>query len=209
MKWTPRDTAHQLQRLTRHTSFVTVAKYAFVGLAGALVLMVFLVPVLHDDDTGARLVFTSMETGDTGKPRMNNPRFQGVDKNGRPYNINARMAEQQEDERILLTNIEADMTLQNGSWLAFNGKTGMFDTEANTLKLPENVEIFHDAGYDMRTTNVFLDLDTANAIGEAHVEGQGPLGTIKAEGFRVDSAAGRIIFSPSVTVTLYPGSNSR
>lgn len=209
MKWTPRDTAQQLQRLTRYTSIVTVSKYSLIAVAALLLLMVFIVPLLHDDDTGARLVFTDVEVTEAREPRMTNPRFQGVDANGRPYNVNARMAEQQEDGTVLLTSIEADMTLANGSWLAFNGETGIFDPEADTLKLPQNVEIYHDTGYDVRTSDVFLDLGRSQAHGERRVEGQGPLGTLTASGFRVDSKAGRIVFSPDVTVVLHPKGQNR
>lgn len=205
MKWTPRDTAQQLQRLTRYTSIVQFSKYALIGIAVLLLLLVFLIPVLHDDDTGARLVFTNIEDGEAVEPRMNKPRFQGMDKEGRPYNINAESATQQDDGTVLLKDIEADMTLANGSWLAFNGKTGIFNTEANTLFLPDNVEVFHDAGYDLRTSRVHIDLNAATARGEQHVEGQGPLGTLEANGLLVDNEAGYIRFAPAVTVVLHPG----
>lgn len=203
MKWTPKDTAHQLQRLARYTSIVYVSKYSLIGVAALLLIMVFLVPALHSDDSGARLVFTNMESGDFIKPRMSNPRFQGLNKNGQPYTVSAKMAERQEDGKVLLTSLDAEMTLTNGSWLAFTGKTGVFDPEANTLFLPEDVSVYHDAGYDMYTTHVIMDLDGAKARGDQEVNGQGPLGRINAAGFAVDNDAGRIIFTPDVTVILY------
>lgn len=207
MKWTPRDTAQQLQRLTRHTSMVQASKYALIGVAALLILMVFLVPVLHDDDSGARLVFTNVEeTGGLVAPRMNQPHLQGLDKNNQPYTVTADMAEQMDDGTVRLTNIQADITLNNGTWLAFHGRTGIFDAEADTLLLPESVQVFHDAGYDMRSTHVLLDLGAATASGDRKVDGQGPLGRISASGFRVDSEAGTIRFAPDVTVTLYPRS---
>lgn len=203
MKWTPKDTAHQLQRLARYTSIVNVSKYSLIGVAALLLIMVFLVPVLHGDDSGARLVFTNMESGDFIKPRMSNPRFQGLNKDGQPYTVSAKMAERQKDGKVLLTSLDAEMTLTNGSWLAFTGKTGIFDPEANTLFLPEDVSVYHDAGYDMYTTHVIMDLDGAKARGDQQVSGQGPLGRIEASGFAVDNEAGRIIFAPDVTVILY------
>lgn len=205
MKWTPRDTAQQLQRLTLHTSMVQAFKYGLIGMAAMLVLAVFLVPVLHEDDSATRLVFTNVEeTGAIVAPRMNKPRLQGLDKNEQPYTVTADMAERQDDGRVKLTNLQADLTLNNGSWLAFLADTGMFDSEANTLLLPENVQVFHNSGYDMRTTNVLLNLKTAEASGDRQVDGQGPLGRISASGFKVDSGANNIRFSPDVTVVLYP-----
>ncbi|MCH2547566.1 MAG: LPS export ABC transporter periplasmic protein LptC [Alphaproteobacteria bacterium] len=204
MKWTPRDTAHQLQRLTRHSSIVQTSKYALIGVAALLILMVFLVPVLHENDSGARLVFTNAETGEFITPRMSKPRLQGMDKNNRPYTVTAQMAERQSDGRIKLSDIEADIALSGGSWLAFIGDEGMFDAEANTLLLPKKVQVFHNSGYEMRTSNVFINLETTNATGNQQVDGQGPLGTISAAGFSVDNSAGQIKFTPKVKVTLIP-----
>lgn len=208
MKWTPRDTAQQLQRLTRHSSMVTVSKYGLTVVAALLVFFVFLVPVLHEGDSGARLVFTNVESGEFITPRMSNPRLQGTDKSDQPYTVSAKMAERQEDGRVLLMEIEADIALSNGSWVAFLADTGMFDPEANTLVLPEQVQVFHNAGYDMRTRNVFLNLNTSEAKSEEQIDGQGPLGTISAKGFEVDSGMSHIRFAPQVKVTLYPKSKS-
>jgi lipopolysaccharide export system protein LptC len=187
---------------------VQASKYGLISIAALLVLMVFLVPVLHDEDSGARLVFTNVESGEFITPRMSNPRLQGMDKSDQPYTVSAKMAERQEDGRVLLTDIEADLTLSSGAWVAFLANTGLFDPDKNTLLLPEQVQLFHNAGYDMRTRNVFLDLNTSQAKGDEQIEGQGPLGTIRASGFRVDNAAGRIRFVPDVKVTLYPKSKS-
>lgn len=207
MKWTPRDTAQQLQRLTRHTSMVQAGKYALIGVALLLVFMVFLVPVLHDDDTGARLVFTNVETGVATSPRMSNPRLQGLDKNEQPYTVTADMAEQQENGKVLLTKLQADLALSNGSWLAFIADTGIYDSDSNILILPQSVQVFHNTGYDMRTSNVTLNLKTSEASSDEQVDGQGPLGKLNAAGFRVDSGANNILFTPRVTVTLYPKGN--
>lgn len=204
MKWTPRDTAQQLQRLTRHTSIVLVSKFSLVGLAALLILMVFLVPVLHEDDTGARLVFTNVESGEFITPRMSKPRLRGVDKNNRPYTILAEMAERQDNGQVLLTRIEADITLASGTWIALLADQGMLDTEANTLLLSGNVQMFHDEGYDMRTNSVLLSLDSSEAVGNERIEGQGPMGTLSASGFKVLSDQQHIVFSPDVKVKLIP-----
>lgn len=208
MKWTPRDTAQQLQRLTRHSSIVQISKFALISVAVLLVLLVFLVPVVHEGDSGTRLVFTNVESGEFITPRMSNPRLQGTDNSDQPYTVSAKMAERQEDGRVLLTSIEADISLENGAWVAFLADTGMFDPEANTLLLPEEVQVFHNSGYDMRTRNVFVNLETSEAKGEQPIDGQGPLGTIRASGFQVDTGATHIRFAPNVKVTLYPKKKS-
>lgn len=207
MKWAPRDTAHQLQRLTRYSSMVQFSKYGLIGVAALLVLMVFLVPVLHNGESGARLVFTNVESGNFIKPRMNNPRLQGLDKNDQPYTITAKMAERQENGEVMLTKLQADVEMSSGAWLAILADKGMFNSDKNTLQLSGMVQVFHNAGYDMRTTSVFLDLDTSSAKGNSRVNGQGPLGTIEASGFTVEDGGQNIRFAPDVTVTLQPKRN--
>lgn len=202
-KWTPRDTALQLQRLARYTFFVGISKYTLVGLAILLVSLVFIVPAFHDETGGARIVFTNIQSGEAGKPVMSKPNFQGMDAKNQPYSVTADVAEQQDDGTVLLKQMQADISLSNGTWLAFMADIGVFNPDKNTLLLPEKVNVFYDAGYEMRASEVFIDLKKATATSTKPVEGQGMLGTLNADGFSVDNERQYIIFQPKARVKLY------
>lgn len=207
-KWTPRDTAQQLQRLARHTAMVGVSKYLLVGGAIILVALVFLLPALHKQNANL-IPLSAIPEGEAEQPRMKNPQFQSVDRKNQPFRVTADMAEQQEDGRVRLKNLQADISLSDGSWLAFIASVGFYHPEHNTLELPEEVQLFHNVGYELRTRSVFVSLKEGVAYGYQPVEGQGPAGTLKSEGFHLDNGKGRLMFMPNVTVVLQPDANRK
>ncbi len=202
--WTPKDTAQQLQKLARRTKAVAYGKYALMSLAGILVLVVFIVPALHDDSGGARIVFTNIQEGETGQPEMTKPRFQGLDSNDQPYEISASVAKQQDETTVWLDDLQASLTMSSNDWLMLLTDEGLFNRQKNTLHLPGQVQGFYGDGYEMRSSNVWVNVKQSTAQGEQDVSMQGPLGTLKADGFKIESSKQRILFAPNVKVTLYP-----
>lgn len=209
MKWTPREIAPQFQRISLYSTVVRYCKFGLIGLAFLLIVMVFIVPMLHEDDNGARLVFTDVEVTEKMEPRMSNPRFQGIDQKGRPYNIIAKSATQQEDSSILLDAIEADITLANGAWLALHSQTGTYVPQKEMLFLRKQVEIFHDAGYDVATEAMDVNLTKSIITGSEPVTAKGEAGNLEARRFKVDIEAGKMWFYEDVKVTLYPRGKTR
>lgn len=204
-KWTPHDTAKQLQRIARHTAFVSFSKYGLMGIAILLLGIVFIVPALRSgggDET--RLVFTNAKEGEALRPRMLSPKFQGMNGRQEPYNLNAEYADRWDDGTIYLHKVEADMTLASGVWVAAFADEGIYNAEEKTLFIPKKLNVFHDAGYEMRTEEVHVDMGAGAAYGNKHIVGQGPFGTLDADGFRVNSESSSIYFSPNVVVRLYP-----
>lgn len=202
--WTPRDTAVQQRRVTRHSTFVTASKYGLFLLAVVLVGIVFIFPALHDSDEGARLVFTNIQTGESPKPRMLSPIFQGTGgKNQKPYRLDAEYADRLKDGSIFLHKINADITMDNGDWVAIKADEGIYNTELKTLLLPKNVQVFHQSGYEMRTQDVRVDLNASQVTGEQLIEMQSESGILKAVGFQIDGNRKTILFSSRVKVRLY------
>lgn len=201
---TPRDTALQLQRIARHTLWVVWSKYALVGIAFLLVSLVFIIPGMQDDTGGARIVFTNLQEGEALPPKMSKPRYQGTDDRNQPYVVTADSAEQRDDGTVLLEKIEADITLANGNWLAFMAKNGIVTPHKNTLFFPETVSAFYDDGYEMHTSSVNVNLRATRAIGKEHVKAQGPLGSLDADGFVLNTEKKRLIFTGNVKVVLNP-----
>lgn len=202
--WTPKDTAVQLARVTRYSAFVAFSKYGLVALAVVLITVVFVIPAFHDTDNGARLVFTNIQVGETMKPRMLAPKFQGMDENQQPYRLNAEYAERLEGGAIYLHKIDADITLEKGEWVAVIADEGIYNAEAKTLKLPKNYNVFHDAGYEARASNTMLNLTNSTASSREKVELQGEFGSLKADGFNFYGAEKRVVFEPNVSMRLYP-----
>ena len=62
------------------------------------------------------------------------------------------------------------------------------------LDLAGSVNLFHDKGFELRTESARVRLDAGMAEGAQPVEGQGSIGTVQAEGFRVLDRGARVFF---------------
>ena len=65
--------------------------------------------------------------------------------------------------------------------------------------------MFHDGGYQFRTTEAIIDLDAGTASGSKPVEAQGPFGQLSAEGFKVIDEGRTVLFEGQAKMRVYPG----
>jgi lipopolysaccharide export system protein LptC len=115
-----------------------------------------------------------------------NPRFVGTDKKNRPFTVLADKAIQSTDGGVIeLVNAQADMTLDNGHWLALRAENGLYDRDKQTLDLSGHVLVFHDSGYQLDTDLVHVEFDTMTAQSSSPTTGAGPLGEFNSQGFIV------------------------
>ena len=62
--------------------------------------------------------------------------------------------------------------------------------------------MFHDKGYEFRTTSAVLDLRAGDAIGTEPVHGQGPFGHLQGEGFTIRNRGEKVEFHGKTQVIL-------
>jgi lipopolysaccharide export system protein LptC len=127
---------------------------------------------------------------------MLNARFEGRDEKDQPFSVTADIATQSESDKDLVTLElpKADITLQDGAWLALTARSGEYRKDAQVLDLVGSVNLYHDKGFELRTEAARIHLDLGMAESAHPVQGQGNLGTIQAEGFKVLDRGARIIF---------------
>jgi lipopolysaccharide export system protein LptC len=100
---------------------------------------------------------------------------------------------------------KADISLEDGSWLVLTAKSGVYVRQNETLTLNDQVNLFHDSGYEFRTESAVIDLTKGTATGTVSVAGQGPFGNLKAEGFHLVDKGKTIYFMGKSKLTVYPG----
>lgn len=190
-----------------HSRFVRFSKRFLWGLICLVCALIIWIASDSSNVSGARVVFSNIaKTGEvisTIRNLMQNPHYQGVDVNNRPYTVMADRAEQIDKNTVSLYNIRADIALENDVWVALNAGSGTLDLSTKQLELREGVDVFYTNGYEFRTAQVHVDIEQGSAYGESQVEGQGPLGTLKAKGFAILDHGKTVIFNDSVTLTLY------
>ena len=200
-------------RLSSHNNysrFVGVMKLLLPALAVALLLLVALWPQLDttNDRLGLDLSELSIEQPDNLS--MLNARFSGFDGKNQPFVITADVANQApENENLVTLELpKADITLDDGTWLALMAREGLYDRDVETLDLIGQVGFYHDAGFELHTESARIDLAAGMASGGDPVAGHGFFGEIEAAGFQMFERGERILFTGPSRLLVYPGAGA-
>lgn len=197
------------RRVGRYSRFVNMMKVALPALALLLTVTVVAWPRLQNTASDLFAVsFSDLGGRNVESQRLVNARYHGTDADNRPFMVTADLAEETEpgSRVVRLTHPKADMTLGDGAWVMMGADTGLYHQQDNTLELVGGVDLFHDQGYEMHTPSVTLDMRAGTAVGDQPVTAQGPLGSLAAEGFTYDRAAGRVEFTGKARLLLRPES---
>ncbi len=198
--------APRLSMRNRYSIFVGFMKVLLPALAAALILLVVAWPQFTVDDDGFRLSVSKLAPDQADSLTMLNARFDGLDEKDRPYTLTADMATQSDsnEDLIELELPKADITLEDGTWLALTARSGKYRQQSRILDLTGSVSLFHDKGFELRTEAARVDLAKGVAEGTQPVQGQGSVGFIEAEGFRVLDQGARIIFTGKAHMIINP-----
>ena len=203
-EWISAATENPILSLGKRTSIVAKIKY-LLGLAVmALVASLIVWPLLYSVDQPLKLTFNALETKEAQPKKMVNPRFHGLDKFNRPFNIRADEATQQTEILVGLKNISGDMAVQNGQWIMLEASDGVANTENKTLHLTGKVRVYTSEGYEIDSTDVTADMDNGIATSNVPVQMQGPLGLLTGSGFVLDINAQKLNITGRVHLTIYP-----
>ena len=177
----------RLSGRNRYSIFVGCMKVVLPATAAALILLIVVWPQLDSGDSRFRIRVSDLSAGLADNLSMLNARFDGLDDKNQPFSVTADEASQTPglNNIIDLAFPKADITLEDGAWLAVEAQEGTYDRDSKVLKLSGNVSLFHDKGYELTTDNVRVDLEASIAEGFEIVTGQGPFGSIESQGFRV------------------------
>jgi len=185
--------------------FIATMKYVLPGLAMLLLVVVVAWPEFTYDEDRFRIPAAVGPVG-TSRPQVLNARVMGIASQSRPYQITAETSALKNEngrEFYLLKQPKADIVLLDGSWVALTATDGQYEEDTKNLFLLGNVDVFHDAGHEFRTPRARLNLDDRTASGDDPVEGQGPLGTLRSEGFRIYDGGDRVLFTGKATMQVY------
>jgi lipopolysaccharide export system protein LptC len=137
--------------------------------------------------------------------KMVNGRYVGSDSHGRPYTVTYESAQQPPGGGpIEMVNPTAELTLQNGHWVAVKAAQGRYDQQAGLIDLSGNVELFHDDGYRFMTEKAHVEFNKNLVWGERAVTGRGPRGEVVGRGFRVINNGDAIVITGPAKLLLRP-----
>lgn len=137
---------------------------------------------------------------DGGALEMAGAQYLGIDGESRPFSIRAERAVRSPQNAAVmdLVDPEAEMTRADGSWVTIRAERGRYNEETGKLLLLDHVNLFHDAGYEFLTDEAHIDTVVGNAWGDRPVTGQGPVGEVFGQGFRLyDSGRTIVVTGPA------------
>jgi len=188
-----------------YSRFANSMRIALPLVAVVIVVLVIAWPQLTEEPNKFSLNIYNVATGETAAQQIINARFTGTDAENRPYSVSADTASQVKNapDMVDLAFPKAEITLQSGAWLAVSAETGTFNRKMQVLNLQGAVSLFHDMGYDLRTSAADIFMKQGTASGNKPVSGQGPIGTVQSAGFRILDGGKRVLFNGKSRLVLY------
>ena len=188
-----------------YSQFAIAMRFMLPLVAIGIVVLVVAWPQLTEKPNKFSLSVSKVTATKSGTQQIINARFTGTDSKQRPYSVTADTASQSKKspDVVELAFPKADITMQDGAWLALSAETGKFDRRSQVLNLRGQVNLFHDRGYQLQTSTADIFIKQGTASGNESVTGQGPVGTLEASGFRILDGGSRVLFTGKSRLTLY------
>jgi len=184
---------------------IALGKLLVPAAAALVVVALVVLPALRSDPVGDAVQQRERRAAADLTAAMISPRFEGRDGRGRPFAVTASTADfASDDQRFVRLELpEGDLLLSDGSWVAITAARGIYDREDRLMQLAGQVNLFHDQGFELVTESAWLDLPAGRAEGGDPVTGQGPIGHIESQGFRIEERGARVIFTGESRLLLY------
>ena len=217
LDWTERNakrTESEIKTADTYSRFVEFMRIVLPVGAAALVISV----VLYSSFWGSRdgiSFFLPSET-DLGKDlHMTNPKFIGHDSSNRPIEVTAVRALQDSDDPDLvhLETIKGKMVikapvsenLDELTEITLSAMQGNLNSKTEQIVLQGSVQLRSNTNYVFMTEEALVDLKKNEIVGSVPVHGEGALGAIDADTFRIWGNGNHILFSGNVNTRFFPG----
>ncbi|MEC9250700.1 MAG: LPS export ABC transporter periplasmic protein LptC [Pseudomonadota bacterium] len=195
--WEPRR-ALTLNAARRRTALVSLMRMIFAG--GAIAITLLVIAQMFFGSQGGATESTEAVSTDV---RMLNPRFTGRDENLTPYTVTADSAIRRSDSAIGLTDLdrprlEYDLLTGGGAESLVLAEAGVYDPSNRIIDLTTEVNFNTAEGYSFATDHARVYLREERVVGEEPVDGNGPMGQIRADRFEILDGGDRVIFEGRV-----------
>ena len=187
-----------------YSRFVRIMKVMLPIIAVSLVVMVVMYSANGCNET---IKIAAKDLAEITQDRaLVSPQLTGTDGRGQPFTVTAKGAsiEPGKARKMTIEDVNADITMQDKSWLQVGAMEGILDVEGKTLDLNKTINIHTDRGYECHTDSARYDFGAGVLKGTSAIKCQGPLGVITADRFEGLKEAGIIKFMGGVKTEYYP-----
>jgi len=181
-------------------------KLLLPAIALGLASLLFLWPQIKVNDSRFSVNFKTIQSSNPDDLSMINARFVGTDSKNQPFSITADLAKNITlgGASLELEMPKADISTNDGTWLAVIANNGVYHQKAQTLDLLGSVNLFHDSGYEFNMEKAIIDLANGIATSNTQINGQGPFGILTAEGLRIEKKNNHFLFLGKAKLVINP-----
>jgi lipopolysaccharide export system protein LptC len=188
----------------RHTWRVAILKRILPAIGVSLLLLIAMWPRLVPLWERMRFSFPPIDLRDAQELRMVNPRYSGIDREGRPFVVTAASGRQIPDRQDLMSlqSPVAEIKLRSGAKVWASAASAVYQSQTSMIDMFGDVTVTHQDGTRFLTQAARVNVAQNAAEGSDPVFGHGPAGEIKAQGFRIIDKGDTIIFTGNAEMLL-------
>jgi LPS export ABC transporter protein LptC/lipopolysaccharide transport protein LptA len=205
---TAADRARNFVRARRHTLMVRALRWS-LPTAGASVIVVYFLMIFNTTGWVASLPKLEMPRIIPDNLTMDNPSYEGFNKDGGKYVVRAKTAVQDlvNTEFVRLNDITGDMTDAKKSKTKLTAAHGEFNTKTNKLELSGGIDIVAESGMKAKLSRATILTDDNVIFSKEPVLVDMPSGTIRSNEMRLLNKSREIAFIDDVKAHLIPPKN--
>jgi lipopolysaccharide export system protein LptC len=143
---------------------------------------------------------------ENGVLKMENPRLSGYSQNDKTYEVSATAAMQDlsNPHVVRLQEVMARITEEDGHWTSIDARSGLFNSQKETLRLNDNVRVRNDQGDEMRLKSADIAFKSGSVVSNQPVEIDMLNGQLRAQRMQIENKGKHILFTGKVTLTFRP-----
>ena len=196
------DTRKHLYRRARRHSFAVAFLKRVLPLGAFAVVGGFAAAAVLSGAFEERTA--SVSTVTKGEVVMEKPRLDGMDRNSRPYELQAEAARQEtvRPTVVKLDTVGAKLPTDDGTFASIDATAGVYDTQKEVLVLSEGVRVRDMKGLDMDLANARVDMGAGTMVSEEPVAVRSRNAEIDAQSMTVLDNGKRILFNDRVRMVI-------
>ncbi len=202
---TTAERARNFVRARRHTILVRALRWSLPSTAAGIVVLYFLMVL---DTTGwvAGMPHVELPRIIPDNLTMDNPRYEGFNKDGGAYVVTAKTAIQDlvNTEHVRLNGINGDLTDAKKSKTNLEALQGEFNTKTNELELSGGIDIVAESGLKAKLSRATILTNDNVIFSKEPVLVEMPSGTIRSSEMRLLNKTHEIAFIGDVVANLVP-----
>lgn len=180
----------------QYSRFIRIARFVLPALAIIIMTLIFVWPDVEStiEPIAQSEILPDLETSQN---QLIKARYESTDNDQQPFTITSQSAVQ-DPNNPMLVNLEkptADLLLKDGAWLAAKSDRAIYEQNSEKLTLKGGVRLFHDAGYELQSEEMLVNIKTQSALSNQDVTAQGPEGVINAVGMDASGEHNVIVFN--------------